>query len=55
MIDGEPAYLYLPSGTRFEGLSGTTFYILKLSSRLVEDETRKRQGYNINGDLTVEK
>ncbi len=29
MIDGQPAYLYAPSGTQFEGLSGTTSYILK--------------------------
>ncbi len=29
MIDGEPAYLYLPSGTQIDGLSGTTSYVLK--------------------------
>jgi len=33
VLDGEPAYLYLPSGTQIEGLSGTTSYVLKFNSR----------------------
>jgi len=33
MIDGQPAYLYLPSGTQFDGLSGTTSYILRFTTR----------------------
>ncbi|MCK4872938.1 MAG: alpha-L-fucosidase [Phycisphaerales bacterium] len=31
MIDGDPAYLYLPTGTQLDGLSGTTSYILRFT------------------------
>jgi hypothetical protein len=36
MIDGQPAYLYLPSGTQFDGLSGTTSYVLRFTTRECE-------------------